>query len=129
MKLSFERGGFALIVFSEVSGVENAMTTLTPMSNFGKSEKGQKKSSQGLKLWLKDWQTEFCKDPKDLQKEADLALQDYDRRQRQQKKIEEKLSTTQDNDGWTLVAPKGRKKSGGGSTTVASAGLTQTQLR
>lgn len=99
------------------------------MVGFGKSEKGVGKRSHGLKKWLKDWSAENEADPKELQKQADLALHQYDKRLREQKRLQERLSTNEDNNGWTLIAPRGKKKSTGGEQSVGSTSLSQTQLR
>lgn len=128
-KASFESSGFALVVFEEESAIDFAMNQLTSMSCFGKSEKGAGKKSHGLKKWLKDWSEKNEGDPKELQKQADIALQQYDKRQREQKRMEEKLSSTQDGDGWTLVAARGRKKSKAAEGTVGTTSLSQNQLR
>jgi ribosomal RNA-processing protein 7 len=130
-KQSFESSGFALVVFEEASGLETALTQLTAMSGFGKSEKGVRHRSHGLKKWLKSWTTEKVQEAQALQKQADLALHLYDKRLREHKKIQEKVATMPDEDGWTLVAPRGRKKSGSSSSehTVGAASLSQNQLR
>lgn len=99
------------------------------MTDFGKSEKGANKKSLGLKKWMKDWSAENEIDPKELQKQADLALHQYDKRLREQKRLQERLATSQDDDGWTLVAPRGKKKSVSATQSVGSAGLSQNQLR
>lgn len=100
------------------------------MSCFGKSERySSKSSSNGLKAWLKNYMSNALPDTKVLQHEADVALQMYDKRQRRQAKLEQQLSTTKDDDGWTLVAPRGRKRARDGEFTVGSSKLSQGQLR
>lgn len=105
------------------------MNQLNPMQCFGKSEKGSGHRSHGTKRWLRQWSVENLEDPKELQKQADAALYLYDKRMREQKKLEERLATTTDSDGWTLVAPRGKKKSVSGGHVVGAASLSQTQLR
>jgi len=105
------------------------MTQLNAMSCFGKSEKGAGHRSHGVKQWLKAWNEANLVDPQELQKQADMALHLYDKRLREQKKLEERLATTKDDDGWTLVAPRGKKKSVSGGHSVGAASLSQTQLR
>lgn len=109
--------------------MEYAMTQLNSMSCFGKSEKGTGHRSHGTKQWLRQWSDANLADPKELQKQADMALHVYDKRLREQKKMEERLATTADDDGWTLVAPRGKKKSVSGGHVVGAASLSQTQLR
>lgn len=117
------------MTFEDESAIEYAMDQLTAMTDFGKSEKGAGKSSLGLKKWMKAWSAENVVDPRTLQKLADTALHQYDKRLREQKRLQEQLATTVDNDGWTLVAPRGKKKSQGSGQSVGSASLSQTQLR
>lgn len=118
------------MVFEEDAGFEAALNELTVMSSFGKSEKGARHRSHGLKKWLKDFCNTKIQDSAVLQKQADVALHLYDKRLREHKKIQDKLATTQDDDGWTLVAARGRKKSGAaGDRSMGASTMSQAQLR
>lgn len=127
-KIFFERSGFALIVFEDSDGFDNAINNLNDMTCFGKSE--NKFQQNGLKGLLSEWISYHLKDPAELKNVADKVLADYDNRVKRQNFLKEKLTTTEDNDGWTMVLKREHKKSKDTSgTVVAPSKLSQKQLQ
>ncbi|XP_049850983.1 uncharacterized protein LOC126324518 [Schistocerca gregaria] len=119
----------ALIVFGDVESFEFAIRDLNIMSVYGKFNSIRKTESLAIKSYLDEWRRKYIIDENQLQAKADIELAKYDYNVNKKRKIEDQLATTEDAEGWTVVAPRGHKRAlGGAGLTVSTATISQKAL-
>lgn len=108
--------------------ITNALQNLDEMSCYGISENSSRGQS-GIKKWMKQWKSDNLLDQETLEKCCKENIARYEKKQEEIRRLKERLSETQDDEGWTVVAKKGKKRSHGAmDTTVAATRLTQDKL-
>jgi hypothetical protein len=66
--------------------------------------------STGVARWITEYKSFYLQSDTELQGAVDSFMKDYDRRKRQERKMAEELATVTDEDGWTVVVRRGKKK-------------------
>lgn len=105
------------------------MKNLDEMSCYGISENSASKLPAGLKKWLKQWKSDYLTSQETLEQKSRANIKAFEKREEELRKLKERLSETQDDEGWTVVAKKGKKRSHGAmDTTVGASYLSQERL-
>lgn len=145
VKFPFESHGYARVVFKDRSrfapfifsslfhshfrgSVAAALTKMT--SRAAPEEAGA--PVKGVARWYASYREFYLQDASALQESIDSFMNEYDRRKKRERKAADELATVQDEDGWTVVVRRGKKKASqdarGGAATVGTATASKADL-
>jgi len=118
-KQPFCAAGYAHVVFENPDTLKKVLKEPSQFDFSSKLEHGQPK---GMEKWRKEYQSSYVVNIKQLQKEVDRFMWNFDKEKEERKKKVEALSSAPDADGWVTVTRKGRKHTtGAGGKTVGVA--------
>jgi len=118
-KQPFCAAGYAHVIFENPDTLKKVLKEPSQFDFSGKLEHGQPK---GMEKWRKEYQSSYVVNIKQLQKEVNRFMWNFDKEKEERKKKIEALSSAPDADGWVTVTRKGRKHTtGAGGKTVGVA--------
>eukprot|EP01122_Echinamoeba_exundans_P007955 TRINITY_DN2548_c0_g1_i1.p1 TRINITY_DN2548_c0_g1~~TRINITY_DN2548_c0_g1_i1.p1 ORF type:complete len:373 (+),score=69.16 TRINITY_DN2548_c0_g1_i1:2599-3717(+) len=130
VKYPFESHGYALVVFSRQQSLLRALNGLRLDTAREACEKGSPVS--GAARWISEYRSFYLQSATELQGAVDSFMKDYDKRKRQERKMAEELATVTDEDGWTVVVRRGKKKASqnvrGKDAVVGTANVSKEEL-
>ena len=98
------------------------------MVSYGKSESFIEEKN-GLRKWFVQWKSLNVIDQASLKLKCEETLSQIEKRNEEMKRIKEELSQGPDDDGWTVVTKRGRKRTHGNmDSTVAVTAMSQEKL-
>lgn len=98
------------------------------MISYGKSESFSEEKN-GLKKWFNQWKSNYLINQDNLKAKCHETIARIEARNEEIKRLKEELSKGPDDDGWTVVTKRGRKRTHGNmDSTVAATAMSQDRL-
>lgn len=117
-----------LIEYIYKFSVDNAIKNKDEMISYGKSESFSEEKN-GLKKWFSQWKSTHIMNQELLKKKCKETLAKIEARNEEIKRLKEELSKGPDDEGWTVVTKRGRKRTHGNmESSVAATAMSQEYL-